>query len=306
MIDVAACVCTRHRHEGLRLLLAALARQRLDGSGVRLTVVVIDNSAGGDALPTVSVAAQATTVPVRFIHEPRQGLTFARNRALAEARSLGARYLAFIDDDEIPDRDWLRSLASAVQRPRVAAAIGPVNPFFVRPPGRWLPIEAYRAEAPTKDGYALSGYTGNCIIDLERIDGLQFDNRYNTSGGEDTDFFASLVSAGYLMAWADTATVLEAVPAARMSVGWLCRRWYRTGANEARMAIARQSGPKPRMAALGKGAVRIAGGSLRLALAVAIHAWARPDRVTASLYTLSRGAGYVGAAIGRIPRPYSR
>ena len=63
----------------------------------------------------------------RYVLEPRPGLNFARNRAIAEAR--GA-LLAFLDDDVVVDRHWRRGLAEAVgENPDAVAFTGLVLPL---------------------------------------------------------------------------------------------------------------------------------------------------------------------------------
>ena len=68
-----------------------------------LEILVVDN-ASVDASTREAVAA----VPaVRYVHEARTGLDFARNAALREARG---RLLAFLDDDVVVDPHWLDGL----------------------------------------------------------------------------------------------------------------------------------------------------------------------------------------------------
>ena len=45
---------------------------------------------------------------VRYVCEPRPGLNWARNRAIAEARG---EIIAYTDDDVVVDRGWVRALA---------------------------------------------------------------------------------------------------------------------------------------------------------------------------------------------------
>ena len=306
MIVVGICSC--NRPDRLAALLGALARCRIGGVGKPVRIVVVDNSAEATARPVVEAHAAALPFPVRLAHEPRPGLAVARNRALLEARAEGARLLAFIDDDELPSTDWLANLARAIEETGAAAAVGPVDPLFATMPPPWLPTAAYRAALKATSGFVADGYTGNCILDLAVLDaaGLRFDERFNETGGEDTAFFRSLMAAGHGIAWAESAVVRELVPRDRMRLRWLLSRWVRTGAIEA--VIARSEQPRLRtvIACLGKGAVRLAGGSARLVGSAVLDNWRRPDRVVASLYTLCRGIGYVTGAFGRSPRKYGR
>jgi GT2 family glycosyltransferase len=64
---------------------------------------------------------------VRYVHEPRAGLNFARNRAVRETHT---EIVAFLDDDVVVDRGWLDGLHDAWRANRDAAAFtGQVLPL---------------------------------------------------------------------------------------------------------------------------------------------------------------------------------
>ena len=80
-------------------------------------ILVVDN-APTDERTRDEVEARP---PVRYIREPKAGLNFARNRALAEA---GGKVLAFLDDDVVADGNYLRGLPAS----------GPITPMPARSP----------------------------------------------------------------------------------------------------------------------------------------------------------------------------
>jgi O-antigen biosynthesis protein len=86
-----AAICTRHRTVQLRRALASLGAQ----SEAPLEVLVIDNAPDSDETQRV---VECEFPSVRCVREPRQGLDFARNRALTEARG---EIVAFLDDDAV-------------------------------------------------------------------------------------------------------------------------------------------------------------------------------------------------------------
>src|SRR5262249_43330328 len=140
-------------------------RQRLgELAQEAVEIVVIDNSVSGDAARTWSASGSAHRFPIEFRHEPRKGLTFARNAALAAALRPGVTHIAFVDDDELPSPDWLASLVATLEKTQAAAAIGPVLPVFASPPPFWLPVLAYGDLRQPSDGFVDDGYTCNAII----------------------------------------------------------------------------------------------------------------------------------------------
>jgi glycosyltransferase involved in cell wall biosynthesis len=117
-------ICTKDRAQGVERLLGGLAPQILAlPDGQRPEILVVDNAPSDDA--TRDLAARSPGV--RYVREARPGLNFARNRALREART---ELLAFLDDDVIPDQQWLAGLADAWAANRDAAAFtGQVLPM---------------------------------------------------------------------------------------------------------------------------------------------------------------------------------
>ena len=73
----------------------------------------------------------------RYVHEPRPGISHARNRGVAEAKG---DFVAFIDDDELPAPNWLESLLLTQRTYRADVVLGPVRPVFDRPPRRRLDV----------------------------------------------------------------------------------------------------------------------------------------------------------------------
>ncbi len=81
----------------------------------RHEILVIDN-ASTDA--TAEVVARH---PVRLLSEPRRGVSFARNRGIAEGRG---DVFAFIDGDCLADPAWLRELARPFEDAEVGCVAG--------------------------------------------------------------------------------------------------------------------------------------------------------------------------------------
>ena len=81
----------------------------------RHEILVVDN-ASTDGTPDV-VARH----PVRLLREPRRGVSFARNRGIAEGRG---ELFAFIDGDCLADPAWLRELARPFEDAEVGCVAG--------------------------------------------------------------------------------------------------------------------------------------------------------------------------------------
>jgi len=118
---ISVVLCTRDPQDEILDCLAALERQDYPD----YEIVVVDNAPTTDALAAV-VAARPGKVPIRRVVEPRPGLSWARNCGLHTATG---RIVAYIDDDEVPDRYWLAEIARGFRtRDEVAAVSGMILP----------------------------------------------------------------------------------------------------------------------------------------------------------------------------------
>jgi GT2 family glycosyltransferase len=100
-------VPTYRRPEPLAACLRSLAA--LDYPRDHFEVIVVDD--GGGAPPTSGSEAVPAALDVRVIAQPHAGPATARNTGAARARG---DYLAFTDDDCMPEAGWLRALAARV------------------------------------------------------------------------------------------------------------------------------------------------------------------------------------------------
>lgn len=114
---VSIVICTCDRPDALRQCLQHIA----DLTILPDEVLVVDNSSGDEATQQV-----ARMFGARYILEPVPGLSRARNRGLSESRS---EVVAFLDDDAIPDYQWLEHLLRPFTDNRVAVVTGEIIRF---------------------------------------------------------------------------------------------------------------------------------------------------------------------------------
>ncbi len=117
---VTVAVCTRNRTADLAFCLDAIMAMSLPAA----EVLVVDNAPSSDDTERL---VRERYPGVRYVREPRPGLDWARNRAIAEARS---EILAFTDDDVIVDPAWARAIAELfADAPDVHVVTGLVAPY---------------------------------------------------------------------------------------------------------------------------------------------------------------------------------
>ncbi|HTO74942.1 MAG TPA: glycosyltransferase [Thermoanaerobaculia bacterium] len=133
-MQVSVVVATYNRARLLGATLEALAAQRVP-AGFDWEIVVVDNASRDGTAELIRWFAKGSPVPVRAAFEPRQGVSHARNRGIAEAR--GA-ILAFTDDDVLPAADWVGGIPAAMDRWKAQGVGGRILPHWDVPPPRWL------------------------------------------------------------------------------------------------------------------------------------------------------------------------
>ena len=267
---VSVCICTFHRPHLLPALFDALAtRERVPGP---VEIVVVDNDRAGSATPAIAAAREAhPSLRIRSFIEPEQNIALARNRAVGKARG---RFIAFIDDDEVPDPAWLASLLATAEATGADGVFGPVVPRLPVDVQPWIerggffdrPRHPTGAPVPTDELR-----TGNALLRRELLAGPQpvqpvrltvlrsvpadgaddepadtgrrespFDPAYGLSGGEDSTLFGSLAATGARFVWCDDAIVRETVPPERANLAYLLRRSFGGGHGYARLRLVRE------------------------------------------------------------------
>jgi GT2 family glycosyltransferase len=217
---VSVVVCTRDRADRLEMCLRHLERQAYP----RFEIVVVDNAPASDAV-RILVEARLPRVPYRYVVERRGGLSWARNAGTAAA---AGDVLAFLDDDEEPDRHWLAGLAGGFARgPDIGCVTGMIAPARLDTPiqewfewsgghskGRGFSSAVFSRRGPQSPLFPLPpfGAGGNMAFRreaLSRIGGFDVAMGAGTPAraSEDTLAFTLVLLAGYRIAYEPAALV---------------------------------------------------------------------------------------------------
>jgi glycosyltransferase involved in cell wall biosynthesis len=196
------------------------------------SLVIADNDPEESGRPVVEEFSTVYPVRIDYVTEPRRSISHARNAALAKATG---EAIAFIDDDEFPQPDWLINHVLALQRPGVAGVLGPVRPYFEQPPPKWV-IRGRFCERPEHEtGFVMPWpecRTGNVLFKREILDGVDqaFLPEFGTGGG-DVNFFWRMMQKGHTFIWCNEAVVYEEVPPSRWRRRFMLSRGLLRGAN---------------------------------------------------------------------------
>ncbi|MBE3118943.1 MAG: glycosyltransferase family 2 protein [Candidatus Atribacteria bacterium] len=215
---ICVCLCTFRRPNQLEKLLSCLLNQET-GKLFDYSIVVVDNDSDLSAHDVVIRASSIARIKITYRSEPRQNIALARNKAVQASKG---EFIAFIDDDEIPESRWLFTLFVALNRYSADGALGPVCPYFKKWPPAWVLRGRFFERPRYHTGYVLhweSTRTGNCLI--KRNVFLKSPDWFRQefgSGGEDRDFFKRKIEQGYAFIWCNEAAVFESIPPERWNL----------------------------------------------------------------------------------------
>lgn len=240
MTTVTICVCTHRRPHGLKRLLDSLKSLVLPPE-LAVDLLVVDNDASGSGREVFEANVQGWGMPARYVVESRSGVGHARSRCVHEAEG---QWIAFIDDDEWADPQWLAALWRLRQQRDADGVFGPVLVRFEQEPPAWLVASGAYRRPHHPSGTRLEWRdcaSGNVLFRRQLFfDVGGFDPAFAQSGSEDSDFFWRCIGVGAMFLWCDEAVAYEGVPPQRMTREYLNRRAFINGQNYARLHAHRE------------------------------------------------------------------
>lgn len=133
-IRISVVICTYNREKYIRKTLNSIAEQSLSYDAFEL-VVVNNNSMDATTSLVEAFIRDNPQMQILFCNEPNQGLSFARNRGIAESQ---ADVITFLDDDAIAPVDFLeKALELFYQTSDTLAIGGKIIPEFVDGKPNW-------------------------------------------------------------------------------------------------------------------------------------------------------------------------
>jgi glycosyltransferase involved in cell wall biosynthesis len=230
---VTVAIPTYNRADFLRQTLAGIVAQHFPRG--QFEVLVIDNNSTDRTREVVAEFAGATPAP-RHVLEPQQGLDYARNRAITEARG---EIILFGDDDILVQPDWIVQMVAPLLADagtgRIGAVGGEVIPVFPDGLPDWVrewhaplafrpdlgPLEARHSPMGANVAFPKRVFAqlGPFHTALDRAAGNYF------SGG-DSEMIRRVRAAGLEVWFAPAAAVQHQMPASRTTFRYARRHAF--------------------------------------------------------------------------------
>lgn len=145
MINFTVAICTYNGENRLPDVLNRL-RSQINVEQISWEIIVIDNNSNDNTAKVVQeyISTWSEVFPIKYIFEPKQGLAFARQRAINEANGT---FVGFLDDDNWPTPNWVAAAYSFGQEHPKAGAYGSKihGDFEVTPPENFSRISPFLA-----------------------------------------------------------------------------------------------------------------------------------------------------------------
>jgi succinoglycan biosynthesis protein ExoM len=223
---ISVCLCTYKRNT-LQKTLDSLVSQNLP-DGCSMEIIVVDNDVE-ESGRSICDSFTNSVVPVKYFVNAERNLSAVRNATMQRA---AGKYLAFIDDDEWAQPDWLAALYAALQEYQADAVFGPVNVIYPKETPDWIADGDMFGKNKHATGAVLKkGATSNALLDAKWVaeQQFQFDPEFGKSGGEDTDFFHRIYKSGGKLVYTNNAVVSETVETHRLNMEYLKKQNVRIG-----------------------------------------------------------------------------
>ncbi len=254
-MDCSIIICTYNQAENLKQALAAVLKQKYARD--KLEVLIIDNRSTDRTRQVVESFINNGDYPVRYVYEPKPGLSHARNRGIREARG---EIVIFIDDDALPKNEhWAANIVNVYSDPQVCAAGGDLEPSwpkgkkpqwlsnFLLPP---LGIADFGLSKVTELHYPVYPWGANISYrkkSVREAGGFLTELGWSSNGtmisGEETELNLRLEKAGKKIVYVPNAAVLHVISEKKLTESWFMKRAFAQGLSDAAIDIKYVSKP---------------------------------------------------------------
>lgn len=240
-MTISFIICTYNREQYIYECLSRLATNTAkDGWEI---ILVNNNSTDSTADECRRFVADYKPVNYHYFVETQQGLSFARNRGIAEAQG---DWLVFLDDDAMVEKDYIFNLQTHLSKhPEAGAFGGQITPFFEEGEPSWYSRWSMGFVSAIDRGGQTHIFQDNKFpiganmgIKREVIEAVgAFNTELGRTGnnllaGEEKDLFNRIRKAGYPIFYFPHIGVKHCIPARRTTKEFVSRLAYGVGVSE--------------------------------------------------------------------------
>lgn len=236
-MKILIAICTFNRAVLLRETLESLVAMTAPVDA-EWSILVVNNNCTDDTDRVVAEFSER--LPIRSIHERRQGLSNARNAAIASSFAADADYIIWTDDDVRVNPGWLCAYVSGFRRyPEASVFGGNIVAWFEKAPPVWLEqgwealkgafaVREFAGEFPLKPDSHDIPFGANFAVRMIEQRQRTYDpklgvNKHTWLGGEETGLILELLGRGCSGWWLAGIDVKHFIPESRMRLRYLAK-----------------------------------------------------------------------------------
>lgn len=239
-MKATVAICTHNRGFDLKEAIDSCIRQDFDPG--EFEVIVIDNRSTDNTKEIVLGYQDYLEPRIHYVLEENLGLSYARNRAIREARG---EYILFIDDDAVASESLIQNMLEVFEMDESIGCVGGrIDPIWQGRAPHWLPAK-YRTLYSILDYSDVlkemdSGipFGANVafrtrifqVLDPFRVDLGRIGS--NLLSGEESELIAR-IRQKYKIFYSPFASVEHKIAESRSTAKWFLRRMYWQGVTDA-------------------------------------------------------------------------
>ena len=206
--------------------------------------VVVNNASTDDTEPRFAeFAKEHAGLNLRIVSETQQGLSYARNKGIAESKG---EFIAFIDDDETINREFVSAYIDLFRNHGAFAAAGAVVARYETARPKWM---SHYTEKMIANPFDLGDEIVTITSKITPTGGNMAFNReifalyggFDTSlgrkggtllGGEENEFFSRIRNLGERVYYTPNAIVYHHIPDRKLTRDYFDRLSYGVGVSK--------------------------------------------------------------------------
>lgn len=246
---LTAIICTYNRAKYIGNLLESVAKNDLAKS--EYEIVLVDNNCTDNTREICEAFAKAhKDVNFRYVLEPEQGLSAARNKGIKEAEG---EVIVYIDDDALVDTWYLRTYAEwFAMHPETMACGGPIEPLYETEEPSWMTpytkalLTAWMNYGDKVREYPKGRYPGGgnaayrkSVFDKVGLFNIALGRKGgNLMGSEEKDIFDKMQALGMQVLYLPTPVLHHIIPQTKLEPDYFNRLTTQIGISERQRTLA--------------------------------------------------------------------
>lgn len=240
---LSVIICTYNRDKYIYNVLKSVAENEFPADQYEI-VLVNNNSTDHTEEECKRFAADFPMVAFRYLVEPTQGLSYARNAGIRTAKG---DILVYVDDDATVNNKYLSTYQEFfAKHPQIAAAGGPILPVYETQEPSWMSHytrqlitgKLYLGESVKefpKDSYPGGGNAAyrKSVFDTVGLFNVELGRKGNSLiGAEEKDLFDKMNTHNMKFFYLPTAILYHIIPERKLTQDYFSRLTYSIGVSE--------------------------------------------------------------------------